>query len=238
MIPALRSLLFPARHLERLCRQGQAPPAICRYLAARQTAAPLSAPWKPLRLVVFDTETTGLDPRKDRMLSIGAVSIVQGSIQVGDSLELMVNNSSRQDRKAIEVHGIVPSETREGQPEAAAVEAFLDYLGSDVLVGHHVGFDIAMIERAAQRMAPGFRLYNPRIDTAQLLRRMEGGSPVHQPGSMQGYNLDALCERYHIAKNDRHTAWGDAFLTAQLLLRALYFMRDKDRRLLRDLTGG
>jgi len=80
-----------------------------------------------VRFVVLDTETTGLDPRRDRIITIGAVAVVDGEILLDDSFEVLLrmayNNSS------VTVHGITRDEAAAGMEEREALRLFLDYLG-------------------------------------------------------------------------------------------------------------
>src|SRR5215203_4958588 len=90
---------------------------------------------REVRFVVLDTETTGLDPNRDKLITIGAVAVADDRIVVADSFEAMLkvayNNSS------VTVHGITREEAREGFDEAHALELFLGYLRDGVIVGHH-----------------------------------------------------------------------------------------------------
>ena len=118
---------------------------------------------------------------------------------------------------AMLVHGITLNESAAGIDEAAAVRAFLEYAKDAVFVGHHVGFDCRIVAAAARR----HHLEHDRlraIDTMRLALGLEtagvlGGDPI------TGFELDDLCRRFDITMHDRHTASGDAYLTAQVFLR-------------------
>jgi DNA polymerase III subunit epsilon len=100
-------------------------------------------------------------------------------------------------------------------------EKSLDYFGNSVLVAHHIGFDLEMIQKACKPFGME-KLPNPKIDTMSLAIRLELGPHANRSQiNPQQYSLDALCERYQIRTEDRHTAAGDAFLTAQLFLKLL-----------------
>jgi DNA polymerase-3 subunit epsilon len=168
------------------------------------------------RFVVFDQETTGLDPAKDRIVSIGAVAVVDGEIVLGDFFEEMLRVDEV--TSAVLVHGITPEQSRNGRDEGGAVTAFLAYIGGAVLVGHHVGFDHAILRAAAARL--GLTVPNPALDTMRLaLALKDEGHLTLDPEA--GFSLDGLCEHFRIPPHDRHTAPGDAFLTAQVFARLL-----------------
>jgi DNA polymerase-3 subunit epsilon len=166
------------------------------------------------RYVVLDTETTGLDPRRDRIITIGAVAVIDGEIRLDDAYEVMLPIDYN--RGSVTVHGITRDEAAGGTDEREAMEQFLAYLGDSVIVGHHIGHDIEALNCASERHF-GARMPNRWIDTLDLshrLGRTDGG-----------HTLDDLCAEYGIVPHDRHTAGGDAFLTAQIFLRLLRIAR-------------
>jgi DNA polymerase-3 subunit epsilon len=215
--------------LKRRSKRAEWPGFVLRYLEKWAEKPRLGHAWQAQRFVVFDTETTGLDVRTDRILSLGAVAVQDQEIALADTLELMLRvEANDQTAETIAVHGIVPSENASGIEEAEAMEAFLDFLGADVLVAHHLGFDAAMVERAVGRYAPGFKLYNLCIDTAHVAQRLEAPDKPHDHFNPTDYTLDALCQRYDLDAHDRHTAWGDAYLTAQLMLKFMHQLAAKN----------
>jgi DNA polymerase III subunit epsilon len=221
---------------KRRSKRAQWPAFALRYLEKWSEKPRLSDAWPPQRFVVFDTETTGLDVRHDRILSLGAVAVQRQEIALADTLELMLKVEGRvQTPETIAVHGIVSWENAQGMEEAEAMEAFLDFLGADVLVAHHLGFDTAMVERAVGRYAPGFKLYNLAIDTAHIAQRLDAPDKPHEHFIPTEYSLDALCQRNLLDTHDRHTAWGDAFLTAQLLLMFLHRLDAKNHHQLASM---
>jgi DNA polymerase-3 subunit epsilon len=192
--------------------------ALRGYRAAFTGTWPDLATAHEVRFVVLDCETTGLDPRRDRIVSIGAVAVRGGEIDLGDTFEALLR--VLHNTAATVVHGITRDETRAGVSEAEALAALLGYLGDGVIVGHHIGHDLAMIDAAlARHETPG--LLNRHVDTGELARLLEAdGAGVGQPG-FDDLSLDGLCRHFDIPPYDRHTAPGDAFLTAQILLRLL-----------------
>jgi DNA polymerase-3 subunit epsilon len=185
---------------------------------------PSIRPVDQLTFVVLDTETTGLNPKKDYILSFGAIKIKGYKMKVNSALELYLD-SPLSNKESIQIHEILYHD--QAFPLKEFAKDFLTYIGSDIIVGHHIGFDIAMLEKAL--MPFGLKkLKNPVIDTLALSMRLEKG-PHYDPalGSPGEYALDSLCERYGIPLDDRHTAAGDAFLTAQLLMRLLKIAEQK-----------
>jgi DNA polymerase-3 subunit epsilon len=164
------------------------------------------------RFVVFDTETTGLDIAKDRILSIGAVCIVNNTIEVADSFEIYVKQDEF-NAETVEIHGILKEGIIQKIPENEAIKQFISFIGNAVLVAHHAAFDIEMINAAFKRMNLP-KLKNKSIDTGILYKKLEGKTNNH-------FNLDVLCDEFKISKSDRHTASGDAFITALLFLKII-----------------
>lgn len=169
------------------------------------------------RFVVFDTETTGFDLKKDRMLSIGAVAINKRSIDVADGFEEYISQETF-NPKTVKIHGIIQNERIETLSEEEAIKAFLKYIGNSVLVAHHAGFDIGMINQALFRMGLP-KLKNKVLDTVNLYRGTRIISNLIN--REKSYSLDEIAETYNIDIKDRHTAAGDAFITAIAFLTIL-----------------
>ena len=169
-----------------------------------------------VRFVVFDTETSGLDLRNNRLLSIGAVAVRGEEIEVSDSFECVIAQTDVGGSGAASVHGLVPSDLSGGLDEGIAVADFLAYAGRDVLVAHHARFDCEMVKKALRKYR-GTVLRNAWIDTALLAHRLDHG-PIEREFEPDKYGLDALLDRFGVDIDDRHTAAGDALATAVLLL--------------------
>ncbi len=178
-----------------------------------------NTPIEGIRFVCFDTETTGLDPRNDQILSIGAVAIHHWSIDIDDRFECLVHQVYEPMGDSIAVHGILPVDRGESIRESAAIPAFLDFIKDAVLVGHHIGFDISMIQYSLQELTgEKLKLLNYKLDTIRLARRL---LPSHHHLHSGELSLDQLANNYGISLSGRHTASGDAYITAILFLKLL-----------------
>jgi DNA polymerase-3 subunit epsilon len=166
---------------------------------------------KEQRFVVFDCETTGLDYKTDRVLSIGAVAIQNNQIIVGDFMEVFLQQDIF-NPETVTLHGILKEGKEEKVVEAEAIIRFLDFIKDATLVGHHIDFDIEMINQALDRLNVG-KLENQAMDTDVMYQKLKS-LPQEQQSS-----LDELCDVFKIKKSDRHTASGDAFITALLFLK-------------------
>ncbi len=173
------------------------------------------------RFVVFDTETTGLDIINDRILSIGAIAIFNNTLNVADSFEIYLKQETFK-AETVEIHGILKEGKLKKLHEGEALEKFINYIENSVLVAHHTAFDIEMINAALKRNNLP-KLKNKSIDTGILYKKLEGKKDSH-------FNLDVLCKEFNIPKHDRHTAAGDAFITALLFLKIISKLK-KERNL-------
>lgn len=211
-------------------RSSPTHPALGRYLASFEPlddAAPLSE----LRFVVLDTETTGLDIAQDRILTIAAVSVEALTLRPAESLDVTLEQAGV-GAAAAPIHGLVRGDLEGGATEADALGALLDLLGNAVLVAHHAAFDVGILNAALARhgAAP---LLNDVVDTERLARRLRHGPLAG--ASTERFSLDATAARHGLETDARHTAAGDALLTAELLLRLLAEARKAGLRTLGDL---
>lgn len=171
-----------------------------------------------VRFVVVDTETTGLDPRRDRVITIGAIAVRGGEILLDDSFEVMLKVAYN--LSSVTVHGITRDEASSGMDEPEALGLFLAYLGDGVIVGHHIGHDIEVLNCACERQF-NLTLRNQSLDTMDLALRLQDAGAFSNRRMAAGFSLDALCDMFGVVPHDRHTAGGDAFLTATVFLHLL-----------------
>lgn len=173
-----------------------------------------TAPFDQTRLVVVDVETTGLNLATDKLISIGAVAVVNGRIALNDSFSVVLQQRESSRKENILIHGISGSAQREGAPPADALLAFLEYLGRSPLVAFHVAFDETMIKRAMREYL-GIPFKHPWLDLAYVL-------PALSPELARSHRaLDDWSVRFTIRNDDRHNAVADALATAELLLVAI-----------------
>ena len=194
------------------------PSFVAEYLRCFDETWDDSAPAGLVRFVVLDSETTGLDPRKDRLITIGAVAVRNGEILLEDSFEALLKVAYN--TSAVTVHGVTRDDSLDGLDEPEALEQFLGYLRDGVIVGHHIGHDVATFNAGYERHF-GLHLRNRSLDTMDLTLHLERDGAFPGREQIQDFSLDALCEMFGVVPHDRHTAPGDAFITAQVFLRLL-----------------
>lgn len=172
---------------------------------------PVHTPIERLPMIAIDCETTGLDPRRDRVLSFAAVRIEEGlRVAAQPSVDLLINPGSDIPARATAIHGI-------DRRQLAGAPSFRDAFGQiarslagAVVVGHFVGFDLAILGREAARAGRPWR-EPPSFDTA-CLAAAAGLVPEH-------FDLADLLGRLGIEHRERrHTAAGDARMAAELFV--------------------
>ena len=187
------------------------------YRDATPRRVPGHRPWAELSFLVLDCETTGFRVGTDRILSLATMPVHGGDLRIGAATAWLVRQPGAALNAATAVHGILPSDTAAGDDERAVLAALLPQLHGAVLVGHHVGFDAAMLDEALRRHF-GTGLRNPLLDTAELARNVvDAFGRTAYPGQRPP-TLEELCAHFDLPPLDRHTAAGDTFTTAELFL--------------------
>lgn len=180
----------------------------------------LKIPFEEARYVVVDVETSGLNLVKDKLISIGAVALVNGKIDLADSFYTVLRQTQASGKDNILLHGISDSMQIEGVPAAQALLDFLEYLGKAPLIAFHVTFDETMIKRAIHENL-GVHFRHNWSDVAYL-------APALYPILSTRLNaLDDWLAHFDIRLDARHNAMADALVTAQLLQILLYQSRLK-----------
>ena len=163
------------------------------------------------RYVIFDMETSGLDWKDDVILSIGAIGVVNNAVEVGDFLEVHIHQD-KFNPQSVALHGVLKEINNEKVVEAEAMIQFLIFVNDASLVSHNIDVDVEMISQALKRLDLG-RLRNPLMDTNALYQRWKD-----LPDGTRA-TLDELCDALKVRKSDRHTASGNAYITALLFLK-------------------
>jgi DNA polymerase III epsilon subunit family exonuclease len=160
-------------------------------------SVPPSTVLHDIPLILFDTETTGLDSELDRIIEFGALKIVGG--KVVDEFWSFVRTDIELTQNIINLTGITQP-MLEGQPEISEVlPKFLKFINGSIIVAHNAEFDMSMLKAAGNRL--GFEIQWPCFCTLKLARKALPGLPR--------YNLDTLAEHFKLTFEARHRAVGD-----------------------------
>ncbi len=163
------------------------------------------------RWVVLDLETSGLDLRRDQLLSIGAVVIEQGAIDLAQQFECTLHRADHRVSSSVLIHGIAPSEIANGVEPAQALLAFMEFLRGSPVLAFHAAFDRHMLGRALKETL-GLRLQHHFYDVAQWAPALCPQANIANGG------LDDWTEYFGLQVHQRHHASADALVTAELAL--------------------
>jgi len=182
-----------------------------RWLGGRRGQRAAEAPTG--RWIVVDTETSGLDPARDRLLAIGGVAVDDDGILLNDSFEIVLKNDPANDARNVTIHGIGYEAQAAGVPAPEALAAFRDWAAGAPRVGFHADFDRAVL-RVAFAGAEVRADDTPWLDLAPLAAALVPNAYRYGERS-----LDDWLAAFGIECTIRHNAASDALATAELLLR-------------------
>jgi DNA polymerase III epsilon subunit-like protein len=172
--------------------------------------APVHTPLERLPLVAIDCESTGLDARRDRVVSIAAIRIADGLEVIDEPLiDTLIDPATPISPRAAAVHGLDRKRLAGAPTFAEAFDSIAAALRNSVVIGHHVGFDLTLLSSEAARIARPWP-EPPSLDTARLASIL--GLPAER------YDLSDMLMRLGIETRDRHTAAGDARMAADLFV--------------------
>lgn len=167
-----------------------------------------------VREIVFDTETTGMDPETgDKLVEIGAVELIN-HIPTGVVFHRYINPQREVPEEAFKVHGLNYDFLKNHPTFAEIVDEWIDFVGDAVLVAHNASFDMKFINFEQKELGKVIYSNDRVIDTLEIARKLF-------PGARN--NLDALCKRFNVDNSARtlHGALLDADLLAKVYLELL-----------------
>jgi DNA polymerase III subunit epsilon len=166
-------------------------------------------------VVSVDCETTGLNPKKDDIVSIAAVKIRKNEILTSEAYRVTVKPKANLEADSIKIHQIRPSDVAGGLSILHAMPDFLEFIGNRPLVGYWINFDIRMLNKTIFPML-NITLQNPRIDVCDMYYdRKYGKAP---PGTKIDLRFAAILEDLQLPPLQAHDALNDAISTAQMYL--------------------
>ena len=165
---------------------------------------------KSQRYVALSVNTTGLSPEKDVILSFGAVAIEKDSIRVGDSFEVVLLQYIYLHDNGLSNEFIIESK----QPklgEREGIQAFIEYIGNAVLVGHRIDTAIDLINVALEKLDCG-RLKNEALDIEIMYRKLHDSSD-------KSISIDDLCSSFKLPVTEKSSSPEEAYTIALLFLK-------------------
>ena len=170
----------------------------------------------PGEWVALDCETTGLNPRSDEIIAIGAVRIVGNRIMTSKRLELLVRPEKGVPAESIRVHRLREQDVQAGVPPEEAMRRLLHFIGPRPLVGYFLEFDVAMINRTLKATL-GFKLPQPRIEVSRLYYdHVFQQLPPHkqQENTEIDLRFATIMGELGLPMRDAHDALNDAVMAA------------------------
>lgn len=168
-------------------------------------------PLKQQRFVVVDLETSGLNTLKDKILSIGAVTIEDSAIALGNQFSCTLRRENHAVSESVLIHQIPPSEVAAGVRPGQALLDFMDYVGGSPLLAFHAIFDQRMLVREMND-AFSYQLRHPFYDVAEIAQLLYPEHGMRNPG------LDDWVKFFGLQVLQRHNASADALVTAEIML--------------------
>ncbi len=179
-----------------------------------------SYPISHYEFVVIDTELTGLNPRRDEIVSIGAVKIKEMRIKLGETFHTYVKPKGELPKDSTLIHRITPQALESAPKIEEIFEELTIFLNKCLIVGHYIGLDMGFINRAAKEILGG-KLHNPCIDTlrlAQVYQEKLWENYYDQFNYSISYSLNDLARHHNLPEFPAHDALQDAIQAAYLFL--------------------
>lgn len=148
--------------------------------------------------IVLDTETTGLDFTREKMVEFAAVRLENGKIK--DKFQTLINPEQHIRKSSIAIHGITQEMVEDAPTESEAMPKILEFMGDYPIVAHNAIFDYSFINEASKRVF-GKEIQNERIDTQQMFKEVYP--------DLEAHGLNALTEKFNVELKDHHRAMGD-----------------------------
>ncbi len=176
----------------------------------------LFLPYYNRELVVFDLETTGLNPVKDEIIEIGAVKIKNGIII--DKFNALIKPKKKIPPEITEITGITNEMLENQKTIEEVLPQFIEFIGNSVLVGHNVEFDVSFLKEKARRILKVW-IGNEQLDTLELSRKILKHLSHHK--------LHDVVSELKIDEKKFHRADSDSEMTAEVLRRLLFLKNEK-----------
>ena len=170
-------------------------------------------PWRDARYAVVDLEMTGLDPRRDEIVSFASIPIDAGRVVAGETRAGLIRPGRMPAADTIRIHGLRPADLADAPPLEEALDAILESLTGRILVAHAAWVERGFLEAALKPSR--LRLRGPTLDTAVLTRHVLPPERLPDEGAVA---LSNAAHQLGLPVHSPHTAEGDALTTAQLFL--------------------
>ena len=155
-------------------------------------------PRKKIIEIVLDTETTGLDYTREKMVEFAAVRLENGKIK--DEFQTLINPHQHIRKSSMAIHGITPEMVEDAPCEEEVMPKILEFIGDYPIVAHNAIFDYMFLNEASLRVC-GKELSNPRVDTQQMFKEVYP--------ELESHGLEALTQKFNVDLSNHHRAMAD-----------------------------
>ena len=169
----------------------------------------------PNEYISLDCETTGLNPRRDEILSIGAVLIRDNKILMRNTFNIFLKPTKDINAESIKIHHIRPIDLENGMDPEEAIYKLLDFIGSRPIVGYYIKFDVTIISKYTKKFI-GIKLPNKTIEVSSLYFKTRKRSSEYQFIDLK---FDTILKTLDIPALGKHDALNDAIMTAMMFLK-------------------
>ena len=177
-------------------------------------------------VVVFDCETTGLNPKKDELISIGAVKIKGDKILTNEAIHIYVQQKKQISHESITIHQIRHCDLEDAVPIEEAIEKFLHFIGNRTLAGYYLEFDVAMINKYIKPMY-GITLPNRQEEVSAIYYDKKIATI---PQGHIDLKFDTILKDLDLPTLQAHDALNDAVMTAMIYLKLKHVKRIRNVR--------
>lgn len=192
----------------------------------------LNTPLNELPILAVDFETTGLDAKADKLLSVGFVSIEQEQIKLNSSYHQIIKTRRQLEESNVIIHQITDAQKEQGQPLATVVEQLLKALTGKVMLVHFARIERQFLQQACLELY-GFIPDFPMIDTLVVAKRqLDKRDVAYDPSELR---LASLRHQFQLPDHHGHDALNDAVATAELLLAQMANRSSSDKVVLKDI---
>jgi DNA polymerase-3 subunit epsilon len=166
-------------------------------------------------VVVLDTETTGLDPKRDAILSIGAVAVRDGKIRMGETFERLVRPEGPISEESIKIHHLRACDLEAADGAERVIDDLLDFVRNRPIVGYYIGFDHAILSRYVRERI-GIALPNETIELSSMYYRRYRKSSAYEFVDLK---FDTIMQTLSLPMLGKHDALNDALMSALIYLK-------------------
>lgn len=181
--------------------------------------AHMADPYRGDEIVVLDCETSFFDKNKGELLSVAAVRVKAGRVNLSEAINLTIDSNAETDPEAVKIHYLRREDRQQGVTVAVAIEQLLDFIGNRPICGFYIAYDQAILNRYIHQLH-NFYLPNKFIDVGDIYLRRKH---KYRPDIQHRITFEQLADELQVPIIERHTAMGDVITTALMYIKLTHF---------------